>query len=314
MLIKKFKNKILLGGVKVSYIRDLVSIIIPTYNGNKFIQETLKNCLNQSYDKIEIIVVDDGSTSINMKKFLKCYIDEKKIKYIYQENSGLSSARNTGLKNASGEFIQFLDDDDLLDKYKIELQVKVLKEYHDIYGVYCKTLYFNTNTNKIIKELKVKPEKDHYKQLIEKNFFTVNSMLIRRPNITFDETLTSLEDYDFWLRLFKDKKIKYIEDTYCKVRVHGENMSANTERMAQNLIKVLEKVILDNKVNDSLKSIIKFRIYKMLFLISNDKRGINKKIYLDSNIYRGKAIIFEGKQYLKKYLNINKNIYLTNRK
>ena len=180
----------------------LVSIIIPTFNGEKFIEETIKNCQEQSYRNIEIIVINDGSSSKELEEVLELYIKAKVIKYIYQENKGLAGARNTGIKHALGNYIQFLDDDDLLDKYKIENQVKYLEKNQEVLGVYCKTKYFDNDTKEIIKELEVRPNEDIYGQFLIKNFLSVNSILIRKKDLLFDESLKSLEDYDYWLRYF----------------------------------------------------------------------------------------------------------------
>ena len=89
----------------------LISVIIPTYNQAQFIEEAVESVLGQSYRNLEIIVVDDGSTD-NTKDILRSYIEKKKIHYFYQENSGVSSARNMGVRVSHGEYISFLDSDD----------------------------------------------------------------------------------------------------------------------------------------------------------------------------------------------------------
>ncbi len=104
--------------------KPLVSIIIPSYNAEKFIYNTILSALNQSWENTEIILVDDGSTD-NTLSVVKS-IRSEKIKILTQENKGASSARNQGLKYAKGDFIQWLDADDILDKYKIERQLKVI--------------------------------------------------------------------------------------------------------------------------------------------------------------------------------------------
>lgn len=103
----------------------LVSVIIPAYNASKTIEKTLQSVFDQDYANIEIIVVDDGSTD-DTKTILKKY--EDKITYIHQQNAGVSAARNKGYQQAKGEFIQYLDADDLLAKGKLAIQVEVLNE------------------------------------------------------------------------------------------------------------------------------------------------------------------------------------------
>jgi glycosyltransferase involved in cell wall biosynthesis len=105
--------------------KNLVSIIIPSYNSLKFLNESIHSALNQTYDKIEIILIDDGSTDGTKNHF---HIWEKQgVRCINQENTGASSARNHGLSFASGEYIQFLDADDVLHKDKIITQVEAMK-------------------------------------------------------------------------------------------------------------------------------------------------------------------------------------------
>src|SRR5579875_322194 len=102
-------------------MHPLISIIIPLYNAEKYIIETIDSALQQSYKNIEIIIIDDGSTdsSFNVAETYK----SDNIIVVKQENKGASAARNHGLKLAKGEYIQFLDADDILDVNKIEYQI-----------------------------------------------------------------------------------------------------------------------------------------------------------------------------------------------
>lgn len=110
--------------------KDIVSVIIPVYNGEKYLSETLESVLNQSYKNLEVIVVDDGSndkTALIIKNY-------KTIKYIYQENAGTASAFNNGIDNAIGKYFAFLGADDLWKKEKTEIQMEAFQKYpeHDI--------------------------------------------------------------------------------------------------------------------------------------------------------------------------------------
>ena len=99
----------------------LVSIIIPSYNSLKYLDDSISSALNQTYKNIEVILIDDGSTDGTKDSFEK--FEKLGVKCIYQENAGASTARNTGLDNAKGEYIQFLDADDILHKEKIKKQI-----------------------------------------------------------------------------------------------------------------------------------------------------------------------------------------------
>ena len=106
--------------------KDLVSIIIPSYNSLKFLNESIDSALNQTYDKVEIILIDDGSTDGTKNHFDTW--EKQGVKCVSQQNTGASSARNHGLSLASGEYIQFLDADDILHKEKIKTQVEAMKQ------------------------------------------------------------------------------------------------------------------------------------------------------------------------------------------
>jgi FkbM family methyltransferase len=120
----------------------LVSVIIPVYNAERYIGRTLESILNQTYKNVEIIVINDGSTD-KSEQIISNYQNEK-IKYIYQENRGCSAAKNTGLAYAKGDFIQYLDADDLLSNDKIEKQVELLKN-EPLKIAVCKTLSFESD-------------------------------------------------------------------------------------------------------------------------------------------------------------------------
>ena len=106
--------------------KDLVSIIIPTFNSLKFLNESIDSALNQTYDETEIILIDDGSTD-DTKNHFNAW-EKQGVKCVSQQNSGASSARNHGLSLASGNYIQFLDADDVLHKDKIKTQVEAMKQ------------------------------------------------------------------------------------------------------------------------------------------------------------------------------------------
>ena len=111
--------------MKTENKNHLVSVIIPTYNRATLVSRAIKSVFNQTYTNYEIIVVDDGSTD-NTQAVLKDYSD--RIKYIYQENAGVSAARNRGIKEAKGKWVAFLDSDDIWMPAKLSRQVEILKK------------------------------------------------------------------------------------------------------------------------------------------------------------------------------------------
>lgn len=129
--------------LKATMNEPLVSIIIPVYNAESYLAETIKSALEQTWQNKEIIIIDDGSTdnSLHIAKNFECDL----VKVLFQQNKGASAARNIGLKEAKGEYIQFLDADDLLSNNKIEVQINLLLNLPG-YLALCATVHFQNGT------------------------------------------------------------------------------------------------------------------------------------------------------------------------
>jgi len=121
----------------------LVSILVPAFNAERYLRQTLKSALSQSWKSKEIIVVDDGSTDGTLS--LARRFESKRLKVITQKNSGASAARNRALQESQGEYIQYLDADDLMDERKIELQLSLPKYCGDSDLCTCSSFYFYFN-------------------------------------------------------------------------------------------------------------------------------------------------------------------------
>jgi len=210
-------------------MQNLVSVIIPTYNRADFIIETVKSVLCQTYQDFEIIIIDDGSTD-NTSDLIKT-IDDVRLKYIYQKNSGLpASPRNVGIKKAKGNFIAFLDSDDLWLPEKLEKQVEILANDDNIGLVYCNASYFGADYHGDSTIVQKGYSGDVFDKLIEKNFVPALSVMCRREVFTvaglFDESknLRAVEDYELWMRIAKYFKLHYIDQVLCRYRLHSQNI------------------------------------------------------------------------------------------
>lgn len=188
----------------------LVSVIIPCYNSQDTIKKTLHSVMIQTYRDFEIILVDDGSTDETQHEIEK-FFDNKMIdyKYIYQENSGPSSARNNGVQNASGEYIAFLDSDDEWHPQKLEITINLFKKYSiDMVGHNC-SLKNNFNVKYTAEKIK----KISFYQLLFKNFAVTPSVVVRKNILMpFNEDMKYAEDYELWLRMSLKNDIYYYED------------------------------------------------------------------------------------------------------
>ena len=234
----------------------LVSIIIPTFNGLPWLEEAINSIINQTYDYYEIIIIDDGSND-DTRSFVKNNYYEK-VKYFYQNNEGLSSARNFGLKVAKGDYIQFLDSDDILLPEKISNHVKFLDENIDIDIVYSHCLLFEQNK---LNQTKDWPNKDLYKNgnlflsLLKKSYILPHMPLSRKNSLlksgTFDTNLTSCIDYDYWLKVARSgAKFFFLKGSALVLyRILPGSLSSSHPKHAENGLYVINKII-NNEKND----------------------------------------------------------------
>lgn len=211
-----------------------VSVIIPTYNYGRYIEKAIDSVLAQTYQDFEIIVVDDGSTDNTRTIIVTKYRD--KVKYIYQENKGASAARNQGLREASGDFIVFLDADDWFAPENLEYKTNILENDADVGWVYSDWYYvdekghlvdkasdrFSFNTRQL--------EGDISSELFSTgNYITMDSVLMRKTCIdkvgVFDESLPALQDYDLWLRIALSFPVKFINIQLSYSLIHLDSIT-----------------------------------------------------------------------------------------
>ena len=154
-------------------MEDLISIIVPVYNVEKYIKKCIDSIINQTYKNLEIILVDDGSPD-NCGKICDEYAEkDKRIKVIHKENGGLSDARNAGIKIARGCYIGFVDSDDWIDKNMYEKLYKTLKE-KDADIACCKLIRYKNTIEKISKKFDGRIVEYDQRQYIKK-FFKIDS-------------------------------------------------------------------------------------------------------------------------------------------
>ncbi len=191
---------------------DTITVIIPTYNRYTLLKRAISSIYAQTYPPKEIIVVDDGSID-NTQQITEDFPD---IIYIYQENKGVSSARNVGIKVAKSEWIAFLDSDDEWDEKKLEKQVNFHKSNPDILMSYTAEQW--VRNGKIIKIPKKyrKIGKDIFLENLSYCNIAPSSVVVHKKLFesvgTFDESLRVCEDYDLWLRVLLKHKVGLINE------------------------------------------------------------------------------------------------------
>lgn len=212
-------------------LAPLVSIILPTYNREKYISKAIKSVIEQTYTNWELLVIDDGSTD-RTESIVKSFKD-KRIKYIYQENSGKPSvARNKGIDLSIGEYIAFIDSDDLWTTDKLEKQMSYLLNVNlGIDMIFSNALIMTINNIKRGYWSNVGNEKGYLSriELLGKNHIPLPSVVLRRDCLKsigkFNESndLKIGEDYDLWLRISDRYKIYYINEPLVIVYKHATN-------------------------------------------------------------------------------------------
>lgn len=181
-----------------------ISVVIPAYNAEKTILDTIKSVQQQSFSDFEIIVINDGSSDRTLD--LINAVDDSRIKVFSYENGGLSVARNRGITHAQGEFIAFLDADDLWTIDKLELQLKALQESPEAGVVYSWTLVIDESGQRLHPGVSVSFAGNVLRHLLIGNFIASGSNVMLCRKVVeqigeFNPELRSCEDWDYWLRI-----------------------------------------------------------------------------------------------------------------
>lgn len=228
-----------------------VSVIIPTYNRAHFVIEAIESVLNQTFQDFEIIVVDDGSTD-NTREALKKF--GSKIRYTYQENRGVAAARNTGIRAAKGEFIAFLDHDDLWLPDKLSIQMDAFSKNKEVGLVYTDCVAFDKE-GKLPKGDRIRPSGWVFKQLFRRPFGLLTGVVCKKECFNkcglFNESFFTSDDYDMCLRISTKHKFLFIDQPLFRRRVHSHSLGTVLPMMRLEHKKILEKTY--SQFKDSMK-------------------------------------------------------------
>ena len=207
--------------------KPLVSILMNCFNGEIFLQEALESILRQSYDNWELIFWDNKSTDKSIK--IVSDINDERIKiYRSLDHTNLGKARKNALQNAKGDYLAFLDVDDLWEKDKLNNQLKVFNE-NDVGIVFTNSLYFSKKNKKNLYSSNQKLEVSTNKLIINYQL-SLNSIMIdlnklKTLNYHFDENYNHICDFDLMVRLSSISKVKYLDKVLSAWRIHENNES-----------------------------------------------------------------------------------------
>lgn len=280
-------------------LNDLISVIVPIYNSDTYLEECINSIINQTYQNIEILLINDGSTDNSLKICKKLEQKDRRIKIINKKNTGVSDSRNIGIEKSNGKYILYVDSDDILRNDMIERLYKTLIEKNvDIvrcnYIVKGKDKEYKGNLYNLSNS---KIERSQYDKLLI-NLLTNNNnipcyvwlLLIKKEKITkFDRELYFMEDtYFFMQQLYNVESIYFLNEYLYYYRYNDVSASKDSEKVEKNIYGIIEA---ENKIKSYLKKNNKLNVELERSINSYIFTLIISKIKLLSDYNESKSII-----------------------
>lgn len=258
---------------------SMISIIIPSYNRADTILKSVQSVLNQTYNNIEVIVVDDGSTD-NTRAILQ-QIQDPRLKYVYQENAGACVARNNGIDHARGDYIAFHDSDDTFRPTKLEDQLHALREKGaDV--VFCAMERHNYYSETIFPQIEEGFKSQH--EILIGQYISTQTILGKKEvflNNRFDPKVKRMQDYDLMIRVSSQYKVFFLKKVLVDVVVQNDSITklATNEKTEKNLEYLLSKYSkLGDKYPDWKSVVLEYLAY--FRLLQNKKyKGIYREAF-----------------------------------
>lgn len=243
-----------------------VSVVMPVYNAEKFLRESIESVLSQSYDAFELILINDCSKDNSLEIMREYAEKDSRVKVFDNEsNKGVSYTRNVGVKNACGEYIAFLDSDDMWTSDKLEKQFRLIKEHPETDICFTGSAFVDTDSNKSDFVFSV-PQSVTYKELLKQNVISCSSVLIKKEwlekyPMQYDNMH---EDFAVWLQVLRDNGVaRAVNEPLLVYRVCKNSKSGNK----------FKSLLMGYRVYKFLGINIFKRCYYMMFYIV---RGIRK--------------------------------------
>ncbi|MEO6831777.1 MAG: glycosyltransferase family A protein [Chitinophagaceae bacterium] len=264
-----------------------ISVIVPCYNYGHFLADALESLLAQDFEDWECLIIDDGSKDNSKEVALAFQERDSRIRYIFQENAGLSAARNKGLENSRGQYIQLLDADDGIASNKLQIQYQFLQENPEIPLVFGDAILFSRSLveaknarstfSSPTKDFKVSANgKQLLKMLVRDNFLEVSCPLFRKNFATkiglFDTSLKSYEDWQYWFRAaLQDVCFHYFPITGSETFIRKGHASMMQQLRQMNAAGLQIRHFMQGNLNGRLAWYNRLRIIRLLI-----KRSILK--------------------------------------
>jgi glycosyltransferase involved in cell wall biosynthesis len=221
-----------------------VTVVIPAYNAMRYLPETMETALAQTFTDFEVLVVNDGSTDHTAEWVSQ--VTDPRVRIVSQENKGLAGARNTGIAHAKGEYIAYLDADDLWEPTKLEKQVRCLDENPEVGLVYTWTALADQDGKSTGRVISSHAEGNVWQELIEFNMVCCGSTpLIRRSCFDvvglFSPDVSPSDDWDMWLRIANKFSFGVVKEALIRYRQHPSNSSKNFQLMLDTSRTLIER-------------------------------------------------------------------------
>ncbi|WP_341936715.1 glycosyltransferase family 2 protein [Marinimicrobium sp. C2-29] len=230
--------------------KPLVSVVVASYNMGQYLQSAVDSVLQQEWEPIEVVVVDDGSTD-NTEAVMQQYASDSRVTYIKNENQGQPKAKNCGIRHTSGDYIAFCDADDLWEPYKLTVQMPLFDD-PDVGIVYSEV----SNIDEHDQRYETPPAYTRYtgnvtNELLTKNFVPFGTAVVRRAciekNGVFDEQFRMGIDWDLWLRYSLDWEFAYTPERTYIYREWSGQMSSNYRGRYEHAFRILQNFVEQHK-------------------------------------------------------------------
>ncbi|QIH31572.1 glycosyltransferase family 2 protein [Sphingobacterium sp. DR205] len=227
-------------------MEDKVSIIMPCYNASRYIKESIKSVINQTYDNWELIIIDDKSKDDSLQMIEPFLIDERIILVEKEENRGVAEARNTGIEYSSGRYIAFLDSDDIWDSDKLKLQISFMKS-NGCFFSYTSYRIIDSQGDIILSKVFIKDKISSYESLLKSNVIGCLTAVLDIEELGKKRFVkVGHEDYVFWLSYLKTGiKAACLDRVLASYRIHPNTVSSNKWKALKytwNIYKNVEKL------------------------------------------------------------------------
>ncbi|MEA5516414.1 glycosyltransferase [Nodularia sp. UHCC 0506] len=289
-----------------------ISVVIPAYNCENTIQSTIESVLTQTFKDFELIIINDGSQDATLD--IISQIHDPRIRVFSYPNAGGNVSRNRGLHYAVGEFVSFLDADDIWTPEKLQLQLQALQNNTDAQVAYSWTDYINENGEIFVSGTHITANGDVYEKLLVHNFLEngSNPLICREVLLElggFDESLQAAQDWDMWLRLAARCSFVAVPSVQILYRVSANSVSTNLAKQEKYCLQVFRNAYCARDLKDkniqnlSMTNLYKYLTCKALNQPYNRQKGIAAAgflwKYFINDISRFKRIKFTLKLLLK---------------